>query len=308
MILCITPNPAIDRTLILDRLAPAEVQRAKQVIIAAGGKGVNVARSIHLLGGDSLCMGFLGGHAGRQLADLAHSEGLNSSWTWISQETRTCVILVVSNGDATVINEGGPSVAPSDWSRLQSDVRQMMASTKIVCSSGSLPPGSSPEDFDRVLSMLVEAGKQVWVDSSGAALTTALSHPGICVKVNGDELGAILGFEGRDLDSVKRALIGLGEQGLPASVITVGSAGALLATEDGRWHAQGPQVHVASTVGSGDAFLAGLVSGLDIGKDWAEALCDAVAAGTANALSAGGGQFSFREFQEIRQQVQVRAW
>jgi len=84
--------------------------------------------------------------------------------------------------------------------------------------------------------------------------------------------------------------------------------GALLATNEGRWHAQGPRVRVVSTVGSGDSFLGGLVSALDGGKNWPEALRDAVAAGTANVLSAGGGQFAFQEFKDFLEQIQIQAW
>jgi len=177
-----------------------------------------------------------------------------------------------------------------------------------VCISGSLPPDSSAEDFQGLLNMLVNAGKQIWVDTSGIALHTALTHPGICIKVNGSEIGEALGFEVNDIASAKQALTMLGERGLIASVITLGVAGALLATKDGRWHTQGPRVRVVSTVGSGDSFLGGLANGLDHGSAWPEALCDAVAAGTANTLSAGGGQFALQEFNSIREQIQIQAW
>ncbi len=77
MILCITPNPAIDRTLIVPNLALGKIHRAQQLIVAAGGKGLNVARAVRTLGGESLCMGFAGGHPGHLLADLAQNEGIN---------------------------------------------------------------------------------------------------------------------------------------------------------------------------------------------------------------------------------------
>jgi 1-phosphofructokinase family hexose kinase len=308
MIICITPNPAIDRTLILPRLIPGEVHRAEKVIVAAGGKGVNVARVIHTLGGEPLCMGFLGGHTGRLLADLAQTEGLNSSWTWVNSETRTCMILVAPDVDATLINEKGGSIHSSDWKRLRSDVRKSVSSASLVCISGSLPPQSGEEDFHGLLDTLVKADKQLWVDTSGTALKVALAHPGICVKVNGNEIAEALGFEVNDFEAAKRALAVLSAKGLKASIITLGAAGAFLATRDGRWHAHGPQIQIASTVGSGDAFLGGFVSALDAGKGWPEALREAVAAGTANALSAGGGQFKIQEFSDLCDQVQVHAW
>ena len=308
MIICITPNPAIDRTIILPSLVLGSVHRAEQVIVAAGGKGLNVARAIHTLGGESLCMGFAGGHTGRLLADLAQTDGLNSSWTWTNSETRTCTILVSQHTDATEIDESGMPVSKSDWKRLQRDIRKQLSSAGLVCISGSLPPNSSPDDLRELLNMLVSSGQRVWVDTSGTALNTVLAYPGICIKVNGNEIGAALGFEVKDLTSAKRALMILRERGLTACVITLGVAGALLSTNEGRWHAQGPRVRVVSTVGSGDSFLGGLVSGLDAGKDWPEALCDAVAAGTANVLSAGGGQFTFQKFEDIRKQTQIQAW
>lgn len=308
MILCITPNPAIDRTIILPNLVLGNVHRAQEIIVAAGGKGLNVARTIGALGGEPLCMGFAGGHNGRLLADLADNDGFHSAWTWLDSETRTCTILVSPDGDATVINEPGMPVSASDWKRLQQDVREQLPAVRQVCISGSLPPASSAEDFQGLLSLLVDAGKQVWVDTSGTALNTALAHPNIGIKINGDELGELLGFEIRDLDSARRALSILSDRGLTTSVITLGSAGALLAASDGQWYARGPHVDVVSTVGSGDAFLGGLVSALDAGRDWPEALRDAVAAGTANALLPGGGQFRLQDFEKIREQVQIQSW
>ncbi len=308
MILCITPNPAIDRTIILPQLIPGDVHRAKKVIVAAGGKGLNVARAIRILGGDALCLGFAGGHAGQLLADLAQNEGLNSSWTWTSSETRTCTILISEDGNATEIDEPGLAVSISDWRKLQQEVNKHMASTDRVCISGSLPVGSSAGDLQELLSIPIHSGKQVWMDTSGAALYRVLTQPNLCIKVNGNEMGEALGFKVNDLGSAQRALMGLDEHNLTAAVITLGSMGAVLATQEGRWHARGPRVPVVSAVGSGDAFLAGLVSALDAGKGWPAALGEAVAAGTANTLLAGGGQFKLQEFEQIREQVQVEAW
>lgn len=308
MILCITPNPAIDRTLIVPNLALGNVHRAQQIIVAAGGKGLNVARAIRTLGGESLCLGFAGGHSGRLLADLAQSEELDSAWTWTDSETRTCTILVSQDGDATEIDEPGLPVSKSDWKRLRRNVRKYISLANFVCISGSLPPNSSVDDLHELLRMLIDAGKQVWVDTSGASLDRILTYAGICIKVNGSEISGSVGLEVKDVPSAQRALTMLVERGLSACAITLGAGGALLATQAGRWYVQGPQVHAVSSVGSGDSFLGGLLSALDVGKDWIEALRDAVAAGTANTLSAGGGQFIVQDFKTIREQIQIQAW
>ena len=307
MILCITPNPAIDRTIILPGLALGSVHRAQEVIVAAGGKGLNVARTIRTLGGEPLCMGFAGGHNGRLLADLAQGDGLHASWTWINAETRTCTILVSQSGDATVINEPGTPVSASDWRRFQQDVLEQLPVVEQVCISGSLPPAASAENFQGLLDLLVDAGKQVWVDTSGIGLRTALGHLNVSIKVNSSEIGEILGIKVSDMESAQRSLTAIDDRGLTASVITLGSQGALLSTREGRWYARGPQVDVVSTVGSGDSFLGGLVSALDAGRDFPEALQDAVAAGTANALLPGGGQFKLQDFEKIAKQIQVQS-
>lgn len=308
MILCITPNPAIDRTLVLPGLIPGQVHRAQRTIVAAGGKGLNVARTIRLLGGKPFCMGFAGGHSGKLLAELAQVEGLGTHWTWTNVETRTCTILVSGDGDATVINEPGMPVTSSDWKGLAQDVQQQITSVDRICISGSLPPESSSQDFSRLLTMSVESGKQVWIDTSGTALKIALEHPGVCIKANGQEIGDALGFEVKAVDSAHRALDLLMARGLSSAVITLGAAGALLATKGERWQAFVPPVDVVSTVGSGDAFLGGLVCALASGRNGSEALRDSMAAGTANTLSAGGGQFQRKDFEELRARIQIEAW
>jgi 1-phosphofructokinase family hexose kinase len=308
MILCITPNPAIDRTLIVPNLALGDVHRAQQVIVAAGGKGLNVARAIRTIGGQSFCLGFAGGHSGRLLADLAKSEGLDSAWTWTDSETRTCTILVSQHGEATEVDEPGLPLLDADWLKLGMEAQKHLSSVSLICVCGSLPPNSSADDFHKLLRILVNTGKQVWVDTSGAALDAVLAHPGICIKVNGNEISRPLGFDVKDVQFAQRALRMLVERGLSACAVTLGAAGALLASQAGRWYAWGPQVQPVSPIGSGDSFLGGLLSALDAEKDWPEALRDAVAAGTANTLSAGGGQFTIQDFKTIREQIQIQAW
>jgi len=308
MIICVTPNPAIDRTIILPRLVPGAMHRAEQAIVAAGGKGLNVARAISTLGGESLSMGILGGYTGHLLADLTQKAGLNAAWTWTNSETRTCTILVTQEGDATVINEPGMAVPATAWKRLVRNMRKNISSADVVCVCGSLPPDASVENFHGLLKMLVDVRKPVWVDTSGNTLDSILAYPEISIKVNAVEIGVALGMDVHDLASAKLALRILRERGLMACAITLGASGALLATEQGNWHAWGPRVQVVSTVGSGDSFLGGLVSARAGGKDWSEALGDAVAAGTANTLSAGGGRFTLKEFREIREQVHIQTW
>ena len=271
--------------------------RATSERVAAGGKGVNVARALSVLGAEARCMGPLGGANGRILADLAAAEGLPAAWTWCEVETRSCVILVDSaSRQATVINEVGPRLVAGDWSRVCADVIDQAALARAVCLSGSLPPGVPPEGLAALCRSLVRLGRAPWVDSSGAALAALLSAPGLRLKINREEAQEVLGLSLNNVAAcvgAARRLLGLG---MDTVVLTLGAEGALLAGAEGCWHAAAPAIETSSAVGSGDSFLAGLVAALTSGRDQSEALCWGVAAGSANAQANGGARFSREQF------------
>jgi 1-phosphofructokinase family hexose kinase len=301
----VTPNPALDRTLEVPGLRTGESSRAAAVRVAAGGKGLNVARSLATLGAHPICMGPLGGASGRKLADLAAAEGLDASWTWCEIETRTCVILVdTAARRATVVNESGPRVSGEDWARLTGDVLSRAAGTRAVCVSGSLPPGLAPEELARLSRALVESGRATWVDSSGPGLAAVLATRGVRVKVNRDEASEALGIPLEDASACASAARRLVERGPAAVVVTLGAEGAVLASAGGCWSAAAPPVESASAVASGDAFLAGLVSAWTDEASAPEALRRAVAAGTANALAGGGARFSRRDLESVLARVE----
>ncbi len=299
MILCVTPNPAIDRTLLIETLAAGTVLRAEQVLAVAGGKGVNVARTIRLLGGQALCMGMVGGYSGRLLASLAEQEGLISLWTWTRYETRTCVILSPSDGESTLINEPGNTIDIEEVKMFVRDVLSQAEKTRVICVSGSLPRGFGLDDFELLLCELVAQGKQVWVDTSGDALKTALRVKGINIKVNADELYEILGKKLEHSEFVLDSAGKLLRRGVKQIVITMGKTGAAWLDAENKWFVHAPQIQAVSAIGSGDAFLGALVLALETGLSPANALREAVAAGAANALKVGGGMFSLQDFEEL---------
>ena len=305
-IVCVTPNAAIDRTLIVPGWRVGEVQRPEHVIVAAGGKGLNVARAIRTLGGDPLCLGPLGGHAGRQLADLAQQEELRSAWTWIASETRTCtIVLDPTTGTSTGLYETGEPLSRDEWLRLSEGVQRESADAELVCFSGSLPLGVSTSDFDVLLRALSAAGRSVWVDTSGAALETACQINGIGVKVNNAEIGALMQCEVTSLDAAGRAANEARQRGAAMIIVTLGQTGAVLSTESGTWHASPPVIRPMNTTGSGDAFLGSWLLALVERCAMSEALRRAVAAGAANALSTSGGCFLRSVYEQILAEVTV---
>lgn len=310
MILCVTPNAAVDRTLVVPGYTANGVFRPQQALAAAGGKGINVARAVRVLGADPLCGGFLAGHTGRFIADRLHQEGLQSCWTMLETgESRTCIIVVdPDTGDNLVINEAGMQVDAEDWRRLAADVLAAAESVSAVCISGSVPPGSPPEALVSLLQKLVRTGKPVWVDTSGTPLEAAVNVPGIHLKINDEEAAALLNRPITNPVEAAQAGTDLQARLEGMVVVTLGAKGAVLVGEGGAWWATPPDVQATSAVGSGDSFLAGMVVGLESGARLPDALVCGVAAGTANALTVGGASFDLATFERLLSQVQVREW
>lgn len=307
MILCVGPNPALDHTLVVSNFRAGVVSRAHSSLFAAGGKGLNVARAVQILGGQSWSAGFLAGPMGRRIVELAEGEGLSGSWTWVDGETRTCIIIADPEvGEATVVNESGPQVTVADWDSLCDQVVAKTVSASDICFSGSLPPGSPLEGFVDLVTAVRDLGKRVWVDTSGAPLHTALSIRGITIKVNGEEAGAILN---RSVDTPATALaaaLEFQQSGLAGVVITLGKSGAVMPHPSGGWWAQPPTIKVLDAVGSGDSFLAGLVTAFAAGLAPNMALKHAVAAGAANATTVGGGDFPKDVFNNILEHTSIQ--
>ncbi|MFN8529088.1 MAG: hexose kinase [Anaerolineae bacterium] len=293
-LLAVTPNPALDRVVSVPHFRPLEVNRAVSHQVFAGGKGLNVARAVRNIGGDSLAAGLLGGMNGRRLAELAEQDGQPADWTFSDRiETRICNIFVSDQG-STVVNEPGDSVDQADWHRLVADIQRIASTCAVVCISGSFPPGITSDHVAAMLQLLVLTRVPIWFDSSGENLKAALKVKGVHLKINADELGAALKLPIHTVQDARIAAEAARERTNAAVAVTMGKDGAILVCESGAFAAQPPPVQAINAVGSGDSALAGLaLTGAS-----ADGLRAAVAAGTANTLTGSGGAHFTREQYE----------
>lgn len=305
-IICVTPNAALDRTMVVPDFAIGHISRIDGAIAAPGGKGLNVARAVKILGGKPLAMGLLGGHTGRMVAALVEEDGYEAAWTRFDGETRTCTIIANREGESTVINESG-RIRPTNWLALADDICRAAEREDVsaVCLCGSLPlgaPGDAPIELIRRLKAI---GARVWVDSSKTALANAIQAKPYAIKVNREEIAAALGIplrQRRDIISAAERLIA---DGISVVVVSLGAEGALLVAEGMIAIATPPAIQPIDPVASGDCLHAGIVIALAEGEGMAEALRCGVAAGTVNALYAGGAQFPYNHYQEILRETRV---
>ncbi len=288
--------------MVFSQLRLGGVHRTDHVVLAAGGKGLNVARAARTLGQPLHICGPLGGLTGQLVARLADQEGFECYWSWhMSGETRTCVLVVdPQGGDATALNESGPIFAPSDWAGFVDMVVAAAADVALVTISGSLPPGAPTSALGDLTMALSAAGRRVMVDSSGAPLRSALVACPYALKVNAAELGAALDRTIDDVSQAAVALKALRRQGIALAVVSMGALGAVGASEQGYYHVCPPKLDIVSSVGSGDSLMAGLAAGLLRGYTLPDALQLGVACGAADALTIGGGLIHMEDVERIR--------
>jgi 1-phosphofructokinase len=271
MIVTVTPNPSIDRTVTLPaELVRGGVHRVSSVSSEPGGKGVNVARALTLAGLDVVAVLPAGSHdpilAGLQV------QGVEFEAVPVSGAVRTNLTITEPDGTTTKINEPGAALEPSEAEALAWAVMQQARGDHWVVLSGSLPPGLPDSWYSDMTAALKAHGCKVAVDTSDAplaALAAGLERaaPDL-IKPNSEELAGLTGVTAESLESavqrgdpepVVAAARRLIDRGVGAVLATLGAAGALLVNGDGAWMATPPPIRPRSTVGAGDSSLAGYV-------------------------------------------------
>jgi 1-phosphofructokinase len=260
-IVTFTPNPAIDLTIRLEKLIPGEVQRAKTHFTRAGGKGVNVSTALAGYGMDNVASGFLGSdNAGlfeRHFAETRVSE----AFVRVESENRTNIKIVDAAG-TTDLNLNGFSVAEQDLKKLLARADSLFSGERgVAVLSGSLPPGCPPDFHQTLTRRLKSQGHAVFLDADGAALASALSADVLPdgIKPNLRELSEWAGSPlESDADIIAAARLLLA-RGLRLVAVSMGSEGALFVNRKEALRVRGEAEHTASTVGAGDAMMAGIV-------------------------------------------------
>ncbi|MCV7421557.1 hexose kinase [Mycobacterium yunnanensis] len=261
MIVTVTPNPSLDRTLHLPRLVPGGVNRATTTMTEPSGKGVNVALALHGVDVPVRAVLPVGGGTGREIVSALRQVGLDVVGVPIAGEVRSNVSLVEADGRSTKVNEPGPTVT-------EDEVAALCAAAAVadrVLWAGSLPAGFTPSRLARAVAEARAAGRWVGVDASGAVLSAVLADPAGAphlVKPNADELAEVLGIELRTLGDVEAAARRLLDRGVRTVLVSLGGAGAVLVDADlpDALHGTAPARRVVNTVGAGDAFLAGYLA------------------------------------------------
>ncbi len=287
MIVTITMNPAIDKTIEITEFNLGGLNRIKTVIQDAGGKGINVSKTIKALNGDSLALGFVGGNTGRFITDSLDKIGVSHDFVKLEEDTRVNTKAIEADGRVTEINEPGPIINTAKVDELLEKVRQYANEDTLFVVAGSVPQGVSKNIYSKITDIAHLAGAQVLLDADGELFReTLVSNPDF-IKPNREELEAYSNLDHKpSRDELIEIARDLKTKGVGNVVVSMGKAGALFLMEEQEVFVPGLKVEAHSTVGAGDALVAGLAYSIENKLDFEELvrLCVGVSAGAVTTI------------------------
>ena len=288
MIVTITPNPAVDQTMWVRKLAAGDVNRAHEIQIDPAGKGINVSRVARRLGLPSIAMGFLGGETGDLVEHALSAEHVPFHFVRVQGRTRIDITINdEATGNATNCWAPGPHVSAAETEELRTLIEVWLNAARVLVLAGSLTSGLPPDTYAGWTRMARARGVRVIVDASGEALSEAVKAAPDMIKPNVEEAEMLLGRKLPSMDAVVDAARELQSRGIATVVISMGGEGLVCASGSEVWRVRPPKIKRRSTVGSGDSLVAGMAASFARGASMEDALRLGSAAGAATAASIG---------------------
>ena len=307
MIYTLTPNPSVDRITVVPQIRFNSILRTNKVRLDWGGKGFNVSRSLRVFGLDSLALGWVGGGVGRMLEDGLNKLGVQTDFVWVDEETRTNTITLEDSGDWFIkVNEPGPHIPQDAVEALLNKAEAYATEGDIWVASGSLPPDVSDDFFATLIRRLKVKGARVFFDATDQALRLGCQEAPYLVKPNAEEAATFVGFEIKNQEDGKRAVLPFLRMGIKYVALTIGDLGLLLASQDQMVLATPPKVPVVNVTGAGDALMAGMVTAFTRNHTLGEVARWGVAAGTVSVTHEGVSQLPIEEFKMMLNRVETR--
>lgn len=287
MIVTVTMNPAIDKTIEISSLNHGGLNRIKKVEYDAGGKGINVSKTIRELGGESTAVGFLGGNSGKTIENVLKERGIACDFIWVEGETRTNTKVFEENGMVTELNEPGPVITKEQLDNLLIKLESYARSNTLFVLSGSVPAGVDKGIYGKITERVHGKGAKVLLDADGELFRKSLEAVPDMIKPNREELEEYV-REGRAFsENMLLTVAGTFQnRGISTIAISMGKDGAMFLKDEYQVKCPAVSVKAHSTVGAGDAMVAGLAYAWDnnLSNEETVRLCMAVSAGAVTTI------------------------
>ena len=309
MIVTVTLNAAVDRTLSVPSFQIGQRHRASVGFTSAGGKGINIARALKRLGAPVVASGLAGGRTGTLIVEELTAEGILNDFVRIREESRTSTAVLDPTSNAyTEINEWGPDVQEDELEILRDKLAYLCQGAEFLVLAGSLPRGVEAGFYGELIREANRRGVATILDAEGEALRLGVEAEPHLVSPNMREAEGLVGHEFSDSEDLAGGLDEIAELGARNVLITLETGCYALLREDRediRIRADAPVVEAVSRVGAGDTLLAGFVASRLTGRPFEEAVRAGVGAGAASVLEAGPGRFDPREAGRLASLVTV---
>lgn len=307
MILTVTFNPAIDKTAEVETLEVGGLNRLKNVMQDAGGKGVNVSKTIHALGGTSLCSGFLAGSAGEYIHKSLSALSITCDFVWVDGMTRTNLKVLDKDMELTELNEAGPVIGEQEVEKLIEKILSLTNEETLVVLSGNVSAGVKTSIYKEMIIEIKKAGGRVILDADGELFAQGIqAHPTV-IKPNKYELATYFNVpqDSSNEDIIKLAKTLLNED-TKLVVVSMGKEGSIFIQKDVVYCADALSIQAHSSVGAGDAMVASIAYAMQEGYELEKLIALAVACSAGAVMSKGTKPAEKELVEELMKQVNIR--
>ncbi|WP_148867658.1 1-phosphofructokinase [Thermosediminibacter litoriperuensis] len=305
MIVTVTANPALDRTIIVKDFKIGKINRVIRSRVDAGGKGINVAKNVKALGGDAACLGFLGGDDDF-IVKYLEALGIAADFTVIQNSIRVNIKLIDENSSTfTDINELGPEVNFREARALIEKIKYWALRARVLVLAGSLPPGIERDFYREAILSVRDSGAKVILDAENDALKYGIEAAPYLIKPNIHELSGLVGKKLKTPEDIIAAALPLIERGVEVVSVSMGPRGSLTVTRDRAYSVPPLDVEVRSTAGAGDAMVAGFALALENGLDIRQAVKMASAAAACAVTREGTQPVDVKVFSSLIDKVRI---
>lgn len=306
MIITVTFNPAIDKTAEVETMVAGGLNRLKNVIQDAGGKGINVSKTIHAFGGESLCTGFLAGSAGEYIDTALKNLAIASEFVWVEGMTRTNLKVLDSQMELTELNEAGPEIGKEEVAQLVEKICELCKKDTLVVLSGNVSKGVDTGIYQEMIQRIKEEGGRVILDADGELFAKGICARPLVIKPNKYELASYFKVS-QDVsnEEIIRLAKTLLNEDTQYVVVSMGKEGSIFITKEKVIQASALKVEAHSSVGAGDAMVAAITYAIEQQYPLEEMIRFAVAASAGAVMSKGTQPASKEVVEALKQKVEI---
>lgn len=308
MVVTITLNPLVENRLTFDNIKNGSVNRASEESFRAGGKGINVSRQLNFLGIKNTAVTFVGGDTGKIFRRILKDENIDFSPVQSKEETRRATVVTdISKGEVTSYIPANPAITKAEAADLEDKASKVINNASVVVFAGSSPSPECDNIFPALIEKANNEDKVTVLDTYGKHLQACIDASPSIIHLNRDEVKASLNIELNTEDDYREFLSGLYKKGIRLAFITDGNKTFYASKFDFHYKITVPEIEETDPVGSGDAFVSGIVYGLEKAFVFDQFTETAVKLGALNAASGKTCAVTLSELENYSGNVTVEA-